>query len=194
MGRSGQRGTSADSFATPNDPGLEAEACVQTVSVGADFATVYHETYLDVWRYASFMLRDTVEGEDVAAETFVRAFQAWSTGRGPHGDSRPWLVLIARRIVLNRIRRARLLRWIPLVPTRDSSDPSRLLEETEFRVWLEQLASVLTSREREALFLRYLYDLDDTAAAAVLGVSASGMRTLVSRALQHLRERKETWQ
>ena len=158
------------------------------------FEALYQDNYHDVWRYASFLLRNTVEAEDVASEAFARAFAAWSAGRGPRGDPRAWLLLITRRLVINRARRARLIKWLPLLRVPERADRGRGLEEREFRLFLDQLGTILTRKERDALFLRYLGDLNDETAGAVLGVSASGFRSLISRGLERLREHSEVWQ
>ena len=63
----------------------------------------------------------------------------------------------------------------------------------EFRLWLRQLEGIVSGRELEALSLRYLEDLGDAGAAQVLGLSPSGFRTLLSRAIAKLRTHPELW-
>jgi len=140
------------------------------------------------------MLHDANEAEEAAAETFDRAYRAWKSGKGPNGPPLPWLLVICRRIVLGRRRRARLIAWLPL-PERDRepAGDGGAFEAVEFRLWLRQLESILSAREREALSLRYLDDLGDAGAALVLGISPSGFRTLVSRAIAKLRTHPELW-
>jgi DNA-directed RNA polymerase specialized sigma24 family protein len=67
------------------------------------------------------------------------------------------------------------------------------LAAVEFRLWLHQLEGLLSRRELEALTLRYIEDLGDSGASLVLGLSVSGFRTLISRALAKLREHPEVW-
>jgi DNA-directed RNA polymerase specialized sigma24 family protein len=105
------------------------------------------------------------------------------------------LLVICRNIVLARRRRSRLIAWLPL--PQHSWEPEESvgdLAAAEFRVWLGQLEGVVSNREREALTLRYVDDLGDSGAALVLGISASGFRTLVSRAIAKLRAHPEVWQ
>ena len=160
----------------------------------AVFAGAFEAHYQRVCWYALTMLRDPHEAEDAASETFDRAYRAWKSGNGPHGPPLPWLLVICRRIIFGRRRRARLIAWIPLPEhDREPADPSGSFEAVEFRVWLRQLESVVSSREREALTLRYVDDLGDAGAAVVLGISPSGFRTLVSRAIAKLRTHPEVW-
>jgi RNA polymerase sigma factor (sigma-70 family) len=71
---------------------------------------------------------------------------------------------------------------------------SACFDEAESNLWLDQITRLLPARQREALFLRYLGDLDDAAVGAVLGIGPSAVRSLVSRAMAHLREHEELWQ
>ena len=86
----------------------------QAGTAGATFEDIYRDHYRDVYRYVLLSLRRPDDVEDVVADTFDRAFAAWRSGHGPAGRPLPWLLLIARRIVVDRWRRNRLLRWLPL--------------------------------------------------------------------------------
>jgi RNA polymerase sigma-70 factor (ECF subfamily) len=168
---------------------------VSTKEVGdAAFEAVFEAHYRRVCWYALAMLRDPMEAEEAASETFDRAYRAWTSGDGPKGLPLPWLLVICRNIVLGRRRRARLIAWLPL-PEHDREPVGAAgdLDAAEFRVWLRQLEGVVSGREREALTLRYVDDLGDSGAALVLGISPSGFRTLVSRAIAKLRAHPEVW-
>lgn len=62
---------------------------------------------------------------------------------------------------------------------------------TQFWIWFDAVSRVLTPRQREALVLRYSRDLDDSEIGLVMGISESGVRSLVSRALAVLRSHEE---
>ena len=130
------------------------------------------------------------------ADTFDRAFAAWRSGHGPSGRALPWLIVIARRIIVDRWRRDRLIRWLPFTGrvTADPADADDLGGRAEFWLWLDELAKALPARQREVVFLRYQRDLTDEEIGDILGLSASGVRTLVSRALAALRRHPELWQ
>lgn len=165
-------------------------------STSLTFEGVYRDHYRDVYRYVMLALGRVDDVEDVVADTFNRAFEAWRSGHGPAGRALPWLIVIARRIVIDRWRRRRLLRWLPFQSgdTRfEPPDPDDSRERAEFWIWLAQLAGALSEREREVVFLRYQRDLSDEDIGEILGLSASGVRTLVSRALASLRQHPELW-
>src|SRR5687767_3052321 len=64
------------------------------------FEGIYDDHYRDVYRYVLLSLRSPDDVEDVVADTFSRAFAAWQSGHGPAGRALPWLLLIARRIMV----------------------------------------------------------------------------------------------
>ena len=160
------------------------------------FEAVYRDHYRDVCRYVLLSLRRRDDADDVVADTFDRAFGAWRSGHGPAGRALPWLLVIARRIIVDRWRRERLIRWLPFRPGRAGADPVDVDDgsgRAEFWLWLEQLAEALPERQRDVVLLRYQRDLTDEEIGEVLGLSASGVRTLVSRALAGLRSHPELW-
>ena len=159
------------------------------------FEQVYRDHYRDVQRYVLLMVGRLDDVDDVVGDTFQRAFTAWRSGRGPAGRALPWLLLIARRIVTDRWRRARLIRWLPLGGSA-ASEPRAADSEadrSEFWVWLGQLAQVLSDRQREVVYLRYQRDLTDEEIGEILGLSASGVRSLLARAIAALRQHPELW-
>jgi RNA polymerase sigma factor (sigma-70 family) len=159
------------------------------------FEALYRQRYRDVYRYVLLMLRSADDAEDVTGEVFRRAFVAWSSGHGPTGTQLPWLLLIARRLVIDKTRRRRLISWLPLGLLSPANEPSAGVEtgRTEFWLWFDRFARELPARQREVLILRYQRDLDDESIGEILGLSASGVRSLVARACEALRRNPEIW-
>lgn len=178
------------------DDVLELVGNGRAQDVDEAFATLYRERYRDVFRYALLMLRRVEDAEDVSAEAFHRAYAAWRSGHGPAGQALPWLLLITRRIVIDRVRRRRLLSWLPLGSLHPAHEPSADAgtDRTEFWLWFDRFARELSPRQREVLILRYQRDLDDGQIGEILGISASAVRSLVARACGALRRNPEIWQ
>ena len=151
------------------------------------FDRVYRAHYRDVYRYLLGLTLSSQDAEDVAAETFTRAYQAWQAAPDP---ALPWLLLTARRIATDRWRRARRLAKIVLRVTPQRADDAGE-RQTEFWLWFGAVARVLTDRQREVLLLRYQHDLTDADLARIMGISESGVRSLVARALEVLRSHPE---
>lgn len=159
------------------------------------FERLYRERYRDVYRYTLLMLRSAEDAEDVTGEAFHRAFAAWGSGHGPTGQALPWLLLIARRLVIDRARRRRLISWLPLgrLSPANEAATSTGTGRAEFWLWFERFARELPERQREVLILRYQRDLDDESIGEILGLSPSGVRSLVARACATLRRNPEIW-
>ena len=175
---------------------LERVVEARPVGVAEDsFEALYRQRYRDVYRYALMMLRRPEDAEDVAGETFHRAYTAWGSGHGPSGQALPWLLLITRRLVIDKARRHRLISWLPLGGQNPAHEPADAGDtgRTEFWLWFERFARELPDRQREVLILRYQRDLDDEAIGEILGLSASGVRSLVARACATLRRNPEIW-
>jgi RNA polymerase sigma factor (sigma-70 family) len=162
----------------------------------SEFEAAYRDYFGSVWRYAALSTRNRADADELAQEVFERAFRAVSNGRGPKpGLWEPWLLLTTRRLLISHHRRHRLLKWLPLEGDNwTDAAHSACFDEAESNLWLDQITRLLPARQREALFLRYLGDLDDAAVGAVLGIGPSAVRSLVSRAMAHLREHEELWQ
>lgn len=172
-------------------------------SANETFEAIYEANFRAVYRYALLATRRSADAEDVVSDTFARALSAWTRGNGPAGRPLPWLLLICRRILTDRWRRQRLIGWLPMAASgRPGTDgkvatgPDLGVEDDAFRVrefwlWLDALAKVLPQRQREVLFLRYERDLDDEDIGQVLGLTASGVRSLTARAIASLRRHPE---
>ena len=156
----------------------------------SDLQRIYYRLWPDVFRYALLLLRHREDAEDVAAEAFRRAIEACDDGHGPKGDVLPWLFVIARRIVIDRRRRHRLIGWLPLSSVSEPSDPDEAMRRSEVWIWFDQLCRALPEAQREALILRYQFDMS-AAAASVMGISVGSVRTRVSRGLATLRQKPE---
>lgn len=123
-----------------------------------------------VYRAAWLILRDEAAAEDVAQETFVRAFR--SADRLEAGaDARPWLYRIAVNLALNRIRsRRRESRAI----TRLGSSVAQSVDDVSERGAGEDAVARalrrLPDRLRVPVILRYYLDLSEKEIARALGV------------------------
>jgi RNA polymerase sigma factor (sigma-70 family) len=148
----------------------------------------YGRHYRDVYRYVLALTRSTSDAEEIVGEVFERAIRGgWSI---VPSEPLPWLLLVARRIATDRWRRAqRLARVLLAIAPRARAEAGE--DHTEFWLWFDQVAGVLTDKQREVLVLRYQRDLSDEDIGRIMRLSASGVRSLVSRALSELRARPE---
>ena len=153
------------------------------------FLSFYLDNYERVFHYVLLLTRNLEDAEDVTADTFERAWRAWS-----RGDMRPetavsWLLVTARHRATDRWRRARNAMWRRRL--RDQSNDG--LRESESWLWLDAVLRLLPARQREVLALRYQEDLSDADVGLVMGLTTSGVRSLAARALATLRRHREVW-
>lgn len=136
-----------------------------------------------------------VEAEDLAAEAFLRAYNAlrdYSESRIVELRPRSWLLTIVLNIWRNNIRNAsRRPRQITVadVPERLTATASaeELVERDESSRELTALVAQLPPAQRIAVVLRHVEGLPMADIAAVLGCPEGTAKSHVSRGLQQLR-------
>ena len=156
--------------------------------VGApSFADVVAEDLDAVYRYLVYLTGDRAAAEDLAAETFERAFRSWRRFDPRRGAPRTWLCRIAHSAAVDWFRAEARRQRREETYSRDVQ-----IEESVFAEGLspelEQALRRLTPAEREVVALRVLLELDGPSAARVLGISATACSTRLSRALNRLEE------
>jgi RNA polymerase sigma-70 factor (ECF subfamily) len=123
---------------------------------------------------------DAARADDLAQETFLRAYRRLSTWRGGARLS-TWLHRIAFNVWASEARR----RTAPEPPPPD--DPPPLEEAALARHDLARAFAVLREEERAALALAYAEDLTHEEAAEILGVPLGTLKTNVLRGKEKLR-------
>jgi len=156
----------------------------------ASFRAMYEQNRLSVFRYIYALtggLQD--DAEDLAAETFLRAWKARHQYVGEAEASIGWLIGIARRLVIDEYhRKMRAARDLPVTLQREST-PEQTALHTEQKKFLLRLVADLPEDQREILILRYLLDWRVNDIARHLGVSENNVSVSLHRTLVKLRER-----
>jgi RNA polymerase sigma-70 factor (ECF subfamily) len=104
-----------------------------------------------------------------------------------------WLFTIARRVLIDHLRSARVRRFVGLDELRDiaadgPSPEERMLRREELAQVMEAMAG-MSAEDRELLGLRFGGELEIPELAAALGVRAGTVRTRLWRAIERLRAR-----
>lgn len=157
-----------------------------------DFSGRVEATRGRVFRIAYAVLRNPEDAEEIAQDTFLRAYRRFSALRDPE-RFRAWVGRIAFRLALNRRRRqhrrlARETRW----QSRARSEarpgaPDRFdLEDLQRRI------DALPERLRSALLLTAVEGMTGPEAARILGVRAGTVRSRLHEARRRLLEEMET--
>jgi RNA polymerase sigma-70 factor (ECF subfamily) len=145
-----------------------------------------------VYNYFRFHVPHPDAAEDLTAETFLRVVRAAARFDPDKGSVRTWILSIARNVLTDWRRRARLRQYVPIGTLHDlafdaPSPEERLLREEEVGRLMDGIAA-LSAADRELIGLRYGSELDTAEMASVLGASEGSVRTRLWRALRRLRE------
>jgi RNA polymerase sigma-70 factor (ECF subfamily) len=142
-----------------------------------------------VYGYLRQMGADVSLAEDLAQETYLRAWQMIDTLR-QSASLRSWLLTIARNEYLQVRRRKRSV-LDGTGETPDPPDPSPsaldLLAEGDRDVRLRRTVSVLEAPFGEAIVLHYFHGLSFRQVAAVQGIPVGTAKSRVHQALGRLR-------
>ena len=143
------------------------------------FELAVREAWTPVFRFALSMTNDLAEAEDVTQEAFARLWRE----RGRVDWSRPalpWLLVVARRLAVDRIRalRRRLTRPIAVPP---SFDPSIVEAFADLAVDLRRL-----SNTERACLLTIAAGLTAAEVGEALGISPGAVRAAASRGREKL--------
>jgi RNA polymerase sigma-70 factor (ECF subfamily) len=150
------------------------------------FDEVVAEQLDSVYRYLVYLTGDRSAAEDLAAETFEKAYRSWRRFDPRRGAPRTWLCSIARGIAVDWFRAETRRRRREDVYARTQDDTVHFGDGLPGPV--EQALRQLSPAEREVIALRVLLELDGPSAARVLGISATACSTRLSRALKRLEE------
>lgn len=152
------------------------------------FADVVAEHLDAVYRYLVYLTGDRTAAEDLAAETFEKAFRSWRRFDPRRGAPRAWLCRIAHSEAVDWFRSEARRRRREETYTRDGSELDEIVFPEGLSPALEGALRSLSPAEREVVALRVLLELDGPTAARVLGISATACSTRLSRALRRLEE------
>ena len=151
------------------------------------FDEVVAEQLDAVYGYLVYLTGDRSAAEDLAAETFEKAFRTWRRFDPRRSSPRTWLCAIAHNVAIDWLRAEARRRRREDAYSRDVEHVAELVDGLPgpLQVALHELSPA----EREVVALRVLLDLDGPSAARVLGISQTACSTRLSRALKRLEER-----
>jgi RNA polymerase sigma-70 factor (ECF subfamily) len=151
-----------------------------------------------IFRVCRHLLPREEDVDSAVQETFLRALRGLRRFSG-QGSFASWIVAIAVNLCRDKLRRRRLVPFVPLeTPDDDRPDPIayvRTGEPDPERVAMARQAAALVRREvqrlpwrqREVFALRFFVDLELEAIAAALGVDVGTVKTHLHRAVHRVR-------
>ncbi|HSJ58808.1 MAG TPA: RNA polymerase sigma factor [Anaerolineae bacterium] len=160
---------------------------VAGTDVDALFVRLFRDYHGDIHAYLCRLTGDVQLAEDLAQDTFVKAYRA--LGRLPaSANRRAWLYRIATNTALDHLRRRRLISWLPLFeddrhPAADTSFQDASLES----VAVQRTLARLVPRYRVPLLLFACQGLSTAEIARVLRISPGAVKTRLFRAREKFR-------
>ncbi len=148
------------------------------------FEDAFRAHYRDVVASSWAICRDRQVAEELAQEAFSRAYRRWRR-LTDGGYAVPWLHRVVMNLTLNHVRRRQRGSFLERLHTPRAVEPPVAVGGDE---WLVTTLRRLPERQREAVFLRYVADLDVAQVAALMGCSEGSVKTHSKRGLDHLRE------
>ena len=144
-----------------------------------------------VRRFAQSLVQDNALADDVAQETFVRAYRSLGQFRGD-SSVLTWLLGIAHNQARNARRKTRAHGEL------DPNDPSLIsatdaTRSSDLKTDLQKALIQVSDDERAALHLCYHEDLSHAEAAAALGWPVGTLKTHVARGKERLKLLLTSW-
>ena len=140
-------------------------------------------------RYASALLRDRQEVDDLVHDCLVRALDRLHT-RHEDGEMRPWLFAIMHNLFINRIRRVKRRGVMKPVEAADLAALGQRADQEDAlrRQDLMRALTELPKDQRSVLLLVAVEDLPYAETARILGVPIGTVMSRLSRAREKLRQ------
>ena len=180
------------------DPGGET-AVVRAAQAGdeAAFGTIVRSYQRAVYRVAYGFTRNAADADDLAQETFLRAWRSLGSFRAGE-PLYPWLARIATNLAISLHRRRRRRPEQSIEPLVEAGmqwgvedDPADHVARRERDERLEAALAGLSEDHRAVLVLRAVEDLSYAEIATVLGVPPGTVMSRLARARTELKKRLE---
>jgi RNA polymerase sigma-70 factor (ECF subfamily) len=184
---------------TTNETSADEAGLVRAAQAGDSraFGEIVTRYQRAIYRVAYGFTRVPADADDLAQETFVRAYQA--IGRFRVGEPLyPWLARIASNLALSLLRRRRRKPETPLEPLVEAGqqwgveeDPGRGVIDREQKEHLNQALSELKPEHQAVLVLRGVEEMSYEEMAKRLNIPLGTVMSRLSRARAELKARLE---
>ncbi len=177
---------------------LDIDSILQRISVGdaQAFAMIVDRYQGPLFGYLGRLGLAQVLAEELAQETFLRAWRGLGSYRPERAAFSTWLFTIARNLAIDELKslaqRPEIAGCDPLPdPASDDAQPLELLQAAQEQRRLRSALRQLPMADRSALALVYNHELDLAQVARIEDCTPGAIKVRLHRARQRLRELME---
>jgi RNA polymerase sigma-70 factor (ECF subfamily) len=151
------------------------------------WAKLFEGYYPVLYRYAYARLGSSAEAEDVASQTFLKAYEAIARYEYRRRPLLAWLYTICRNLANKRRRHS----WARTVALEEAEEARAQTSGPDFGSRLDLMDAVLKlkNQQRDVVILRFSLGMSLREAAGVLNTTEAAVHSLQTRALANLRQR-----
>ena len=150
-----------------------------------DFRLLVDRHKQSIFRFASRLLGNWEEAEDITQETFLAAFVNLSGYQSSRAEFSTWLFTIARNRCINSLKRRRPIALTELEPIGDFTSRDSLDREELWQL-LDRALAALPVEQRSAFVLAEIEELPYAEIARIERTSLGSVKSRIHRAKQKL--------
>lgn len=145
--------------------------------------SVYRKYLSSVRNRCRSIVHDVQLAEDIAQDTFTRAFQSIESFRG--GNFSPWLHAIARNLSLNLLRNRARIVFSPDQSGQTGAEGKSF--DPHLRLLAEELLDTVSRKQRSCLTLHYFQDFTYLEIAKLTGESLGQVKSHIKNGIARLK-------
>jgi RNA polymerase sigma-70 factor (ECF subfamily) len=144
------------------------------------FALLFEQYHAPVLNYLHRMVYDRALAEDLTQDTFIKAYNALPRTK-PDLAFKAWLYRIATNTAISHLRRGKIVKWLPFLSDRETSDEA--LDRSVTRSTdINEALSKLPQHYAAALLLRHYQGLSLSETAQALEITENAAKLRLFRA------------
>lgn len=162
----------------------------QAIAGDAESFGQLYDKYIDkVYRHLYYRIGNAAEAEDLAAQVFLKAWNAMGRYRQMGRPFGGWLLSIGHNLLIDyyRSRKENAALDDVIIPAGDSADPVLLAEKSFATASLRQAITKLKKDQQAVVVMRYIDGLEYGEIAQALDKSEGAVRVILHRSLLALR-------
>jgi RNA polymerase sigma-70 factor, ECF subfamily len=180
-------------------PTFDIHSVLQRVARGETqaFSALVVHYQRPLFAFLGRMGLNAARAEEVAQESFLRAWQNLASYRSEQAQFSTWLFTIARRLAINEVTRPQHRLEVGAddqtpEPASAMAGPEQTLEQRQLQARVHAALRSLSTDDRSVLALAYTHELSAADIAVIEACSVDAVKTRLHRARQRLRLALET--